>query len=197
MGTSTGRSRPALAERSISSSASASCGTQRGCTKLVASTVGSPAASSRCDELGLDLDRDEGRLVLQAVARPDLVDRHARGQPVQRHDGGALHQLGLRPLDDEQGGRGDLLARGRVDRGDHAVERRLERELHLHRLHHAEDVALGHRSPSATRTASTVPGIGAHDRAVADGRAVVGERVRPLEDEPLSVVGDLAVAACT
>ena len=48
LGTRTGRGvRPSSGSRATSSAASASCGTHVGWTKLVASTIGSPAAMSR------------------------------------------------------------------------------------------------------------------------------------------------------
>ena len=51
-----------------------------------------PGVEQPRDQLGLDLGRDQGGLVLQPVAGADLVDRDALGQPLQGDDGGALHQ---------------------------------------------------------------------------------------------------------
>ena len=52
-------------------------------------------------------------------------------------------------------------------------------------------LALLDRVALGDATASTVPGIGAMQRAVAGGRAVAGEGVGPLEDEALAVEDDL------
>ena len=68
-----GRRSPRAARRS-SSSASASWGIARGETKLVASISRRPAATSSSMKRELVAGRDRRRLVLEAVARPDLVD---------------------------------------------------------------------------------------------------------------------------
>ena len=57
------------------SAASASCGIHLGDTKLVISMSPDARADQRVDEAQLVGGRDLARLVLQAVARPDLVDR--------------------------------------------------------------------------------------------------------------------------
>ena len=57
------------------SAASASCGIHFGDTKLVISIARMPARDERVDEPDLVRGRDVARLVLQAVARADLVDR--------------------------------------------------------------------------------------------------------------------------
>ena len=152
LGTSTGSGTgPSSGSRATSSSASASCGTHFGWTKLVASTIGSPAATSRCDELGLDVERHDRALVLQPVARPDLVDRHPRraatGRAPRPAGQASVSRWGLDG--EQQVPLLHLLAGGCADVGDDAVVRGGERELHLHRLERAEvltsgdDVALG------------------------------------------------------
>ena len=57
------------------SAASASCGIHFGDTKLVISIVADPGGDQRVDEADLVRGRHLARLVLQAVARADLVDR--------------------------------------------------------------------------------------------------------------------------
>ena len=92
---------------------------------------------------------------------------------------------------EEPGAQRHLLAGDDVDRGDGAVERRLEAELHLHRLHHPQ------RSPSATGWPSGHPDVedGAghrrDDRAVPGPGALVGEHVGPHEDPAVALVDDL------
>ena len=73
-----------------SSSASASCGIHLGETKLVISMRVRPASHERVDEAQLALDGDDRGLVLEAVARADLVDRHAVGDVGEEVDPSAL-----------------------------------------------------------------------------------------------------------
>ena len=71
-------------------SASAICGTRRGFTKLATSMRRMPGVDGAADEFEFHLGGDRGRLVLQAVARPDLDDadaariRHCDGLYTQR-----------------------------------------------------------------------------------------------------------------
>ena len=149
-----------------------------------------PGVEQPGDELRLDLGRDQRGLVLEAVAGADLVDRDALGQPVEGDDGGALHQALL--LDHEEPvPQRHLVADRRGDVGDRAREGCLEGQLHLHRLHHAEHVALGDGVARGHPHVEHGAGHRRDHRPVAGGRAVVGEDVRLLEDEPLAPVGDL------
>ena len=95
------------------------------------------------DELGLDLDGDDDGLVLQAVAGADLVDLDALGQAGQggRHGCPSVPAArhGREQLVDD-----DLVAGADRQVGDRAGERRGERVLHLHRLHHEQDLTLLH-----------------------------------------------------
>ena len=61
--------------RATTSPPSASCGIHFGLTKLVISMARRPVARQRVDERDLVVGRHEARLVLQAVARADLVER--------------------------------------------------------------------------------------------------------------------------
>ncbi len=120
LGTSTGSRERGVAEvgrpaRSTSSAASASCGTQRGCTKLVASTTGRPASSRRRTNSAFVAVGHQRRLVLQAVAGADLVDRHPRrAGPGRGTTCGSAHQR-------TSSSRGDDLEEDRAQR--HLVAR--------------------------------------------------------------------------
>ena len=112
------------------SAASAICGTHFGLTNADTSITGRPGGAQAIDERDLVGGRDERRLVLQAVARADFVDR-ARfiGMPL-RHSSSTsivarLHELAF----------------GAVDGADDAVARRADGQLHLHGLEHDERVA--------------------------------------------------------
>ena len=114
-----------------------------------------PGGEQAADELGLDLGRDQRLLVLQAVARADLVDRDPLGHRRDRRGvAGTTVGVRIRPLLVRRSSSGST-TNSRAPSAtwspaaastavDGAGERRLERQLHLHRLHHAEHVALGH-----------------------------------------------------
>jgi hypothetical protein len=173
-----------VAETSIRSPASASWGTHLGCTKLVASTTGRPGRQQSPDELGLGLDRDDAALVLETVARADLVDRDALGQVVRDL------VLVVTSETHESGAERDLLARLGADGGDRAGERRLERQLHLHRLQYAEPLSLLDSIPLRHVDREHGAGIGAV-RLPSPTAARRRERVGALEDEALSLDHDL------
>ena len=88
--------------------------------------------------------------------------------------GSPIVTSGSRSATRSPGARSQLLDDARVRRGD--------RELHLHRLEDEQDVALVDRSPSATCTSSTVPGIGACSASPA--WACVGTGPRPRAAPP-------------
>ena len=67
------------------SSASAICGTRRGSTKLATSIAGTPRADEAPNELGARRDVEDLGLVLQPVARADVVDGHARRYGASSH----------------------------------------------------------------------------------------------------------------
>src|SRR5690606_22702002 len=111
------------------SAASASCGTHRGLTKLVASTTGNPVADSRSTSV-----------ILSAVAMvADSFCSPSRGptSTICRRDGMAMSVL----QGDEHGVGVDEVPLGGADLGDRAVARGLERQLHLHRLQHHQLLA--------------------------------------------------------
>ena len=62
------------------SSAPAICGTRAGWTKLTASIRGSPAAARRSTSSARTAGSSVDRVVLEAVARPDVADRHRGAQ---------------------------------------------------------------------------------------------------------------------
>ena len=149
-----------------------------------------PGVEQPGDQLRLDLGRDQRGLVLQAVAGADLVDRDALGQPVEGDDGGALHQASFSTTNSRwPSDTWSPTAAATV--GDGAREGRLEGQLHLHRLDHAEHVALGDGVARGHPHVEHGAGHRRDHRPVAGGRSVVGEDVGPLEDEPLAPVGDL------
>ena len=127
------------------------------------------------DQLGLHLGRDQRRLVLEPVARSDLVDRDALGQ-VRRPDG--HRQLAHAPPPPARRARPRTASR-RAPPG-HRRRRRRRTTVPANGAFSDSSIFIASimpstwpsstRSPSATRTSSTVPGIGATTRAVADGR---------------------------
>ena len=82
---------------------SASCGIHFGLTKLVISMARRPVSDSALMKLHLVVGRDHARLVLQAVARADLVQRDVRWQVVE-HRCEFYHARQARP-DARPGGR--------------------------------------------------------------------------------------------
>ena len=95
-------------------------------------------------------------------------------------------------LDDEEDGpQRDLLTDLGADLGDPSGERRLERQLHLHRLQHAERLAFGDLGAGGDIDREHGAGHRREQASVASGRAMVAEHVGPVEDEPLTSEDDL------
>src|SRR6478672_3476806 len=119
-----------------------------------------PGRQEPFDELGLDLGRDQGLLVLQAVARPDLVDRDPVGQQraVGNHGGG--------PHDASSSTRKSLApsATWAPAAASTAVTTPLNGAFRLSSIFIASITPSTSPSatawPASTRTSSTVPGIG-------------------------------------
>ena len=85
----------------------------------------------------------------------------------------------------------DLLTGLGADLGDTSGERRLERQLHLHRLQHAERLAFGDLGASRDIDREHGAGHRREQAAVASGRTMVAEHVGSVEDEPLTPEDDL------
>ena len=93
--------------------------------------TGKPRGAQAVDELDLVGGRDVRALVLQPVARSDFDDGDsACGVYAELHQ----RRVGLHEL-----------ALAAAHRGDDAVAERADRQLHLHRFEHDDDVAFLHR----------------------------------------------------
>src|SRR5690606_36620912 len=117
------------------SAASASCGTHFGLTKLVASIERRLVAESRST-----------RAILSALlTRAGSFWSPSRGPTSTIRTCAAV---ATSILQREQDGVGvDEVALARQQPGHHAVARRLEREFHLHRLHHQQLLPLADAVP--------------------------------------------------
>src|SRR5690606_9868825 len=115
------------------SAASASCGTHFGLTKLVASTVRRPV-----------VDRRSMSAILSAAGTcAASFCRPSRGPTSTMRTWAGM---GISVLQGDEHGVGvDEIAFAGAQFGHHAVARGLERQLHLHRLHHQQLLALAYR----------------------------------------------------
>src|SRR6478672_1266245 len=86
---------------------------------------------------------------------------------------------------EEHGAERDLLARFRADGGHRAGERRLERQLHLHRLQYAEPLSLLDSIPLRDVDREHGARHRGGETALAHRGAGARERVGSLEDEAL------------
>ena len=190
LGTSTGRCRPSSPRSAISSAASASCGTHVGWTKLVASTIGRPAATRRRTNSAFTSTGTIAFSFCRPSRGTDLVDRD-RGRESVGADG--HRQVSHRSASTVKSAAPSLTRSPAAAPTEVTVPAngRLERELHLHRLHHSQRLTLGHVLALGDVDREDGARHRREEGAVAGGGRVVGERVGPLPHPPLAAVDDV------